>query len=89
MSSTAFPIQQSSRMTFGTNARVITAGPSDLDPPAKAVVLTTAGTITIVPDSDDAPAITFTNCPVGFIPPFVVRRVTALTGGATAVTIDQ
>jgi len=84
-----FPPQSVTRSSFGTKARPITAGATDLDPPAKAVVMTTGGTITVVPlDNDNADTITFTGVPAGFVVPYIVRRVTALTSGATAATID-
>jgi hypothetical protein len=90
MSSQTFPPQTVTRSTFGTNARVITEGSaSALTPPAKAVVLLTAGNITITPDADGAPDLTFVGVPAGFIPPYAVRRVVALGSGATCATVDE
>ncbi len=89
MSSTAFPISGSSRSTLGTSARAVVASADPIDPPAKAIVLLTAGDITIMPDSDGAPLLAFVGVPAGFIPPYAVRKVTALGSGATAATVDQ
>lgn len=73
-------------INFGRKGAVITPAATDLDPLPKAVVMTAAGDITIVPDGNStASTITFTGCPVGFIPPFVVRRVTACTGTCASV----
>ncbi|MBX5131619.1 hypothetical protein HJB80_02790 [Rhizobium lentis] len=74
--------------SYGRKGAVITPGASDLDPIAKAVVMTATGDITIVPvDNANSATITFTGCPVGFIPPYQVRRVTACTG--TCASIDS
>lgn len=76
-----------SATTFGKKGATITPGPSDLDPIPKAVVMTSAGDITIVPDGNATnTTIAFTGCAVGFMPPYVVRRVTACTG--TCASID-
>lgn len=76
-----------SAISFGKKARTITPGSNDLDPIAKAVVMLSAGDITLLPlGNGDSSTITFTGCPVGFIPPYQVRRVTACTG--TCATID-
>ena len=73
---------------FGRKARIVTPGATDLDPVAKGVVCLTAGNLTIVPvNNADATTITFTGVPVGFVPPYRVRRVTAAT--ATVATIDD
>ncbi|WP_425287893.1 spike base protein, RCAP_Rcc01079 family [Rhizobium ecuadorense] len=72
--------------SFGRKGAAITPGATDLDPIAKAVVMTTTGDITIVPaDNATSVTITFTACPVGFIPPYQVRRVTACTGTCASV----
>lgn len=76
-----------SAMSFGRKGRVVTPAATDIDPLPKAVIMTTSGNITIVPDGNaNSDTITFTGVPAGFIPPFVPRRVTACTG--TCVTID-
>lgn len=76
-----------SAMNYGRKGAAITPGASDLDPIPKAVVMTTTGDITIVPDGNaNATTITFTGCPVGFMPPYVVRRVTSCSG--TCATVD-
>lgn len=76
-----------SALTFGRKGAAITPAPADLDPLPKAVVMTAAGDITIVPHGNaNGSTITFTGCTVGFIPPYVVRRVTACTG--TCASID-
>lgn len=77
----------SSPESFGTTARIVTPGATDLDPIAKGVVCLTAGDITIVPvGNDNAVTLAFVGVPAGFIPPYRVRRVTAAT--ATVATID-
>lgn len=84
----AFDSYSPSSSSFGRRARIITPGATDLDPVAKAVVCLTAGNITIVPlGNADAVTITFTGVPAGFVPPYVVRRVTAAT--ATVATVDD
>jgi len=73
-------------LSFGTKARAISPGATDLDPIAKAVVMLAAGDITIVPAGNDpSVTITFTGCVVGFMPPYVVRRVTACSSSCAAV----
>ena len=90
MTSVNFPPQSVTRSTFGTNARVITVGSaSPLNPPAKAISMLTGGNITITPDSGDAPDLAYVGVPAGFSPPYVVRRVVALSGGATCATVDD
>lgn len=72
--------------TFGRKGAAITPGSSDLSGDPKAIVCTAAGNVTIVPHGNaDATTLTFTGCPVGFIPPYVVRRVTAATGSWATV----
>ena len=75
---------------FGRVSRAITPSDStDLTMYAK-IVLITAGDIKILPvQNDDALTVTFVGCPVGFIPPFDVRRVLATGTTATCVAIDQ
>jgi len=73
--------------SLGTISRPVTPGAADITPTPKAVICTTAGSITIVPaDNDPAVTVTFPDVPAGFIPPFRVRRVTAAT--ATVYTIE-
>lgn len=84
----AFDSYSPSASSFGRKARIVTPGATDLDPVAKAVVCLTAGNITIVPlGNADGVTITFTGVPAGFVPPYVVRRVTAAT--ATVATVDD
>lgn len=72
--------------TLGRKGAAITPGASDLSGDPKAIVCTAAGNVTIVPEAnDDADTLTFTGCAVGFIPPYVVRRVTAATGSWATV----
>lgn len=67
--------------SFGTGGAAITPGASDLPLDTKAIVCTATGNVTIVPwNNADAATLTFTGCPVGFMPPYRVRRVTAATG---------
>jgi len=73
--------------SFGTKSRLVTPGGADLTPAPKAVICATAGSLTIVPVGNDPSAtVTFPNVPIGFIPPFRVRRVTAAT--ATVYTVE-
>lgn len=76
-----------SAQSFGRKGRVVTPAAADLDPIAKSVVMLADGDITIVPDGNaNSDTITFTGVFVGFIPPFVVRRVTACS--SSCATID-
>jgi hypothetical protein len=71
---------------FGLAGGVITPGATDLPANAKAIVCTDPGDVTIVPyNNENGATITFTACPVGFCPPYVVRRVTAATGSWATV----
>lgn len=71
---------------FGRKGAAITPSGNDLDPIPKAVVMCTTGDITIVPDGNaNATTVTFTGCAVGFILPYVVRRVTACSGTCASV----
>ena len=75
-------------LAFGLSGAAITPGSSDLAGDPKAIVCIAAGNVTIVPfNNDNATTITFTGCPVGFSPPYRVRRVTAATG-SWATVID-
>ncbi|QIG72989.1 hypothetical protein EVB98_067 [Rhizobium phage RHph_N3_2] len=72
--------------SYGRKGAAISPSSSDIDPRPKAVIMTATGDITIVPDKNaDASTITFTGCPVGFIVPYVVRRVTACTGSCASI----
>lgn len=74
--------------TLGRKSRVITPAATDLPGATKAVVLLTAGNVTVVPVGNaDADGIAFVGVPAGFVPPFMVRRVTAAT--ATVATIED
>jgi len=67
--------------SFGRKGAAITPGSSDISGSPKAIVCLAAGNVTIVPfGNEDAATLTFTGCSVGFIPPYVVRRVTSATG---------
>ncbi len=77
---------QASATSPGISGRLVVASGTNLDPFAKAIVCTTAGNVTLIPvDNLDGVPISFVGCPVGFIPPFRVRRVTALTGAWATV----
>jgi hypothetical protein len=77
--------------TFGGSGAPITPhNTNDLATIAKAIVVTAAGNLVILPaKNDDATTITFTGVPVGFIPPFRVRRVLATGTTASVATIGD
>lgn len=67
--------------SLGRKGAVITPGNSDIASEPKAIVCCATGNVTIVPVGNaNSDTITFTGCPVGFIPPYIVRRVTAASG---------
>lgn len=74
-------------MTNGRKGAVITPANADFATGiAKAVVCLSEGNITLVPALNNPDqTLTFTNCPVGFVPPYMVRRVTAATGSWATV----
>lgn len=78
---------------FGKKSRNITKSDTvDLDPYPKAIVVTAAGNLVILPagNTDDAGGlVTFTSAPVGFIPPYRVRRVHSTGTSATTSAIDD
>lgn len=76
-----FESQVNTPSGFSRKGAVITPGPNDLTIVAKAVVCLQAGNVTIVPaENADAATPSFVDCPLGFSPPYQVRRVTAATG---------
>lgn len=77
-------------VSFGNVGRVITKSDTvDIDPYAKAIVVTATGDLAIIPAGNlDAAPITFTGVPVGFIPPYRVRRVNSTGTTATCATVD-
>lgn len=87
------PVQsfRNSHGNFGSVGRVVTPNDStDLDPYAKAVVVTAAGNLVILPvQNADGTTITFTACPVGFVPPYRVRRVLSTGTSASVATVDS
>lgn len=76
--------------TFGFTGRVVTPSDvTDIEPYAKTVVVTVGGDLVILPAGNaDADTIAFTGCPVGFIPPFRVRRVLATGTTASVASVD-
>ncbi len=82
------PFQSDSNTSsgFGRKGAVINPGAADLPNVAKAIVCLQAGDVTLIPvENGDSGTITFSGCPVGFIPPYQVRRVTAATGAWASV----
>lgn len=79
-----------SSTSFGRKSRAVTPSDStDLDPYAKAVVVLSVGDLVILPvDNADGSTVTFEDVPIGFIPPFQVRRVYATGTTATVATVD-
>lgn len=77
-------------MTLGRKGRaVVPSDATDIVPYAKAVVVTVAGNLVILPTQNaDGQTITFTGAPVGFVPPYEVRRVYATGTTASVATVD-
>lgn len=75
---------------FGRKGLAITPNnTTDLDPIPKAINVTGAGTLAIVPvGNGDAEIITYTSVSPGFMPPYIVRRVMATGTTATVASID-
>lgn len=75
--------------TFGRKGSGVT--PSDSTDlaggPVKAVVTLTSGNLSILPADSGSP-ISFIAVPVGFVPPFIVRRVLATGTTATVATVE-
>ncbi len=76
---------------FGRKFVVITASDSaDLTVFPKAITVIGAGTLAIVPvDNADDEILTYPSVPVGFTPPFIVRRVMNTGTSATVVGVDD
>lgn len=75
--------------SFGRKGAVITPHDSnDLAEYAKAIVVTAFGNLVVLPvENADGTTITFTGAPVGFVPPFQVRRVMATGTTASVASI--
>jgi hypothetical protein len=79
---------------YGSKSRnIVPSDTVDLTPGyAKAIVVTAAGNLVILPvgNTDNAAGlVTFTAAPVGFIPPYRVRRVNATGTTASVSTVDN
>lgn len=62
---------------------------NDLALYAAGVVVTAAGNLKVLPSQNaDADTVTFTAVPVGFIPPFQIRRVFATGTTASVASLD-
>lgn len=70
--------------TFGKTARAIN-GATPLDPIAKAIVMLTAGDVTVTPAGGSA-TLAFVGLPAGYVVPFQCKAATATAG--VAATID-
>lgn len=81
--------QTADAYSYGAKGAVVVPSDTvDLDPYAKSIVVTAAGNLVILPAAnDDGATITFTDCGVGFSPPYRVRRVMATGTTATVATI--
>jgi len=79
------------RSFFGDYGRSVAPSDTvDLDPYAKAVIVTVAGSLSYIPvKNDDDDIIVFPSVPIGFIPPHTIRRVLLTGTTATVVTIDD
>lgn len=75
--------------SFGRKGAPITPNDNtDLAEYAKAIVVTAFGNLVILPvDNADGTTINFTGAPVGFVPPFQVRRVLATGTTASVASI--
>lgn len=86
MSGAPYQYNASDPTQFGNEAAIITPGATDLDPLPKAVVLLTAGNVTVVPDGNaNGTTLAFVDLPAGYIIPFRVRRVTAATATVASI----
>jgi hypothetical protein len=86
-----FSSNASTPTSFGRKGAVVApSDTADLATIAKAVVVCTAGNLAIVPAGNaDNEIITFTGCPIGFVPPYIVRRVRSTGTTATVATVDS
>ncbi len=77
--------------TFGRRGYLITPNDEvDLEELPKAIIVLEAGTLAIIPvNNEDADVITFAEVPVGFSPPFIVRRVMATGTDAVVAGVDD
>lgn len=74
----------------GSGAPITPSDTADLTTYAKAIVVTVAGNLVILPVKNaDGTTITFTGSAVGFIPPYRVRRVMATGTTASVATVDR
>lgn len=75
---------------FGRAGAAITpSDTTDLATVAKAIVVTAEGNLVVLPvDNDDGDTITFTSAPVGFVPPYIVRRVYSTGTTASVASVD-
>jgi hypothetical protein len=83
MSVDPFPISNSSRSTFGTNAAIGAVGV--LANPAKSAVMLSAGDITI--RTINGPNLPFVGLAAGTTIPFVIAEIVAIGGGASVALI--
>ena len=77
--------------SFGRRSFAITPNDSaDLPEPVKAVVVLTAGTLSLIPlENDDGDTVDFDDLPVGYVAPFIVRRVMATGTTATVAAVTD
>jgi hypothetical protein len=82
---------QGTQGNFGSLGRVVTPSDTvDLAPYAKAIVVTAAGNLVILPvQNTDGTTITFTGVSPGFVPPYRVRRVYLTGTSASVATVDS
>ena len=74
----------------GSGVAITPSDTVDLTVYAKAIVVTEAGNLVILPVKNaDGTTITFTGVSVGFIPPYRVRRVFATGTTASVATVDS
>lgn len=78
------------RETLGTKSNPITPSDSaDLNPYPKAIVVTAAGNLVVLPlKNADGATVTFTGVAAGFVPPFRVRRVLSSSTTASVATVE-
>jgi hypothetical protein len=79
------------RSNFGRKGRInVKHDTNDLNPYAKAITVLTAGTLKILPVGNaDGDTVSYAEVPVGFSPPYQIRRVFSTGSTATVATVED